>query len=298
MSNKAVDNEKPKRRASTQRSGIRLYRNRVALWRQPGKHFYPFTQARPCFPQCRHACSTGAVPRNSVLAWPAWLRMLAVAPAVAALAPVAWARPEIHSQHPALHHVSGQFMPGSLAAVVEPNGSGKSTLLKSIMVLLPIAGGKVAVNTAQRRIAYLPQPAERDRSFPMTVHDCVLLGCWPRRLGQAGRAERGHIDNALQSVGPQGFEQRAISTLSRGSVAAGAVCPHAGAGCRPDPAGRALQRHRQQNHRHPARHHRRVAPPMRTVIAVLHDKLQVRSHFPQTPLLARELITCDPRHWR
>lgn len=41
-----------------------------------------------------------------------------------------------YRQHPALHHVSGQFAPGSLTAVIGPNDSGKSTLLKSIVGLL------------------------------------------------------------------------------------------------------------------------------------------------------------------
>ena len=44
-----------------------------------------------------------------------------------------------YRQHPALHHVSGQFEPGSLTAVVGPNGSGKSTLLKAAMGLLPVS---------------------------------------------------------------------------------------------------------------------------------------------------------------
>jgi len=47
-----------------------------------------------------------------------------------------------YRQHPALHHISGSFAPGSLTAVVGPNGSGKSTLLKSIVGLLPIEGGR------------------------------------------------------------------------------------------------------------------------------------------------------------
>jgi len=36
-----------------------------------------------------------------------------------------------YRQHPALHHISGQFATGSLSAVIGPNGSGKSTLLGS-----------------------------------------------------------------------------------------------------------------------------------------------------------------------
>ena len=37
-----------------------------------------------------------------------------------------------YDRHPAVHHLSGRFRPGSLTAVVGPNGSGKSTLLKGL----------------------------------------------------------------------------------------------------------------------------------------------------------------------
>jgi zinc/manganese transport system ATP-binding protein len=72
-----------------------------------------------------------------------------------------------YRRHPALHHISGGFAPGSLTAVVGPNGSGKSTLLKSIMALLPSSGGRLTVSTPRKRMAYLPQLAEIDRSFPI-----------------------------------------------------------------------------------------------------------------------------------
>jgi ABC-type Mn2+/Zn2+ transport system ATPase subunit len=82
-----------------------------------------------------------------------------------------------YRQHPALHHISGQFAHGSLTAVMGPNGSGKSTLLKSLVGLLPRMGGDPGALTLQPeplRMAYLPQVSEIDRSFPMDVCDCVL----------------------------------------------------------------------------------------------------------------------------
>ena len=38
-----------------------------------------------------------------------------------------------YNRHPAVHHLSGAFQPGSLTAIAGPNGAGKSTLLKAIM---------------------------------------------------------------------------------------------------------------------------------------------------------------------
>ncbi len=197
-----------------------------------------------------------------------------------------------YRQHPALHHVNGQFAPGSLTAVMGPNGSGKSTLLKSIMALLPLSGGRVAVSTPRTRRAYLPQLAEIDRSFPIDVRDCVLLGCWPA-VGAWGGVDAGllaRVTSALHSVGLEGFEHRPIGSLSSGQfqrvLFARVLVQDADLILLDEPFNAidskttaALltlirQWHQQQ----------------RTVIAVLHDDLQVRQHFPQTLLLAREVV--------
>jgi zinc/manganese transport system ATP-binding protein len=201
-----------------------------------------------------------------------------------------------YRQHPALHHISGQFAPGSLTAVVGPNGSGKSTLLKTIMGLLPIAGGKVTVATPSARIAYLPQLAEIDTCFPIDVRDCVSLGCWPRKGAWGGMkgAQLQQIDAALHAVCLQGFEDRPISSLSSGQLQrvlfARLLVQNADVILLDEPFNSIdskttaalldtiAQWHRQQH----------------TVIVVLHNDAQVRQHFPQTLLLARELVAWGP----
>ncbi|MDD2924279.1 zinc ABC transporter ATP-binding protein AztA [Rhodoferax sp.] len=197
-----------------------------------------------------------------------------------------------YRQHPALHHISGQFAPGSFTAVIGPNGSGKSTLLKSIMGLLKPAGGQVTVTPPRARIAYLPQLSEIDRSFPMSVYDCVLLGCWSR-VGAWGRvtpALQNQVAAAIHEVGLEGFEQRTVGSLSSGQFQRVLFArllvqdaelilldePFTAMDSRTTAALLALvhQWHEQG----------------RTVIAVLHDDAQVLAHFPQTLLLARELV--------
>jgi len=197
-----------------------------------------------------------------------------------------------YRQHPALHHVSGQFAPGSLTAVIGPNGSGKSTLLKSIMALLPISGGKVTVSTPRTRIAYLPQQADIDRSFPIDVCDCVLLGCWPTvgAWGGVNQALLARVTTALRTVGLEGFEHRPIGALSSGQfqrvLFARVLVQDADLILLDEPFNAmdskttaALLALVQQWHQQ-----------QRTVIAVLHDDVQVREHFPQTLLLAREVV--------
>ena len=197
-----------------------------------------------------------------------------------------------YRQHPALHHISGSFAPGSLTAVVGPNGSGKSTLLKSIVGLLPIEGGTLAVLPPRERIAYLPQIADIDRSFPIDVRDCVLLGCWGAAgaWGAVNRSMLGRVDAALQAVGLEGFERRSIGSLSSGQLQRVMFArmlvqdaelilldePFNAVDARTTAALLALVRqwHGQR----------------RTVVAVLHDDSLVRAYFPSTLLLARELV--------
>jgi zinc/manganese transport system ATP-binding protein len=201
-----------------------------------------------------------------------------------------------YRRHPALHQVSGRFAQGSLTAVVGPNGSGKSTLLKSIAGLLPASGGRVTVSAPRARIAYLPQLAEIDRGFPIDVHDCVLLGCWPAQGAWGGvrGAQLARVDAALHAVGLQGFERRPLASLSSGQLQRVLFArllvqdadlilldePFNAMDGKTTSALLALVRqwHRQQ----------------RTVIAVLHDDGQVRRHFPQALLLARELVAWGP----
>jgi zinc/manganese transport system ATP-binding protein len=124
-----------------------------------------------------------------------------------------------YQRHLAVHHVAGAFSAGSLTAIVGPNGAGKSTLLKGIMGLLkPLQGGVTLCGLPRQAIAYLPQQAEIDRSFPISVLDTVLLGHW-RQVGAfraMSPAMRDEAHAALTAVGLSGFENRPIGTLSSG----------------------------------------------------------------------------------
>lgn len=126
-----------------------------------------------------------------------------------------------YERHPALHHVSGCFAGGSLTAVIGPNGAGKSTLLKAIAGRLPLAEGRIERGGLRSEdIAYLPQQAGLDRSFPVSVLELVLLGHWQRAgaFGGIGRAGIAAAREALAAVGLSGFENRPLATLSGGQA--------------------------------------------------------------------------------
>jgi zinc/manganese transport system ATP-binding protein len=124
-----------------------------------------------------------------------------------------------YRRHPAVHHLAGAVARGSLTAIVGANGSGKSTLMKGMVGLLQPMAGSLAL-APWARVAYLPQQSDLDRTFPARVVDLVTLGLWPRRglLGRHRHEDREAVRQALQAVGLEGFERRALDTLSGGQL--------------------------------------------------------------------------------
>jgi zinc/manganese transport system ATP-binding protein len=195
-----------------------------------------------------------------------------------------------YDRHPAVHHVSAEIPAAEMTAIVGPNGAGKSTLLKAMLGLAPRVEGRI--ECAARRIAYLPQQAEIDRSFPISVFDTVLLGRWSRFGGYRAASSSDIADTrqAIDAVGLAGFERRTIDTLSVGQfqrvLFARLLLQDADLVLLDEPFAAidsktvadlmlVIQRWRAER---------------RTVVAVLHDLEQVRRDFPNALLLARELV--------
>jgi len=112
-----------------------------------------------------------------------------------------------YDRHPAVHHLNGEVAPGALLAIVG--------------ILKPLAGAILTGDLDVRDIAYLPQSADIDRSFPISVFDFVGTGLW-RSTGFFGgmgdSRSREKIAQALAAVGLSGFENRSIGTLSGGQM--------------------------------------------------------------------------------
>jgi zinc/manganese transport system ATP-binding protein len=191
--------------------------------------------------------------------------------------------------HPAVHHLTGAFATGSLTAIVGPNGSGKSTLLKGIMGQLVPLGGRIE---REGKMAYLPQSAEIDKSFPATVSELVAFGLWQERgaFRAITRSDRERMAAALHAVGLDGFAARPIDTLSGGQMQralfARVILQNAPVVLLDEPFA-AIDDRTVGDLMHLVAHWHEEG---RTVLAVLHDIELVRRHFPQTLLLAREPV--------
>jgi zinc/manganese transport system ATP-binding protein len=197
--------------------------------------------------------------------------------------------------HPAVHHLSGAFGAGSLTAVVGPNGAGKSTLLGALGGTLRSFEGRIDRNPTMR-VAYLPQASALDRSFPVRVHELVAMGLWSRigSFGALQARQRKDIDAALAAVGLAGFDRRWLGELSAGQAQrvlfARVLMQDAGLILLDEPFN-AIDARTTADLLALLQRWKREA---RTVIAVLHDLEQVREHFEQVLLLARERVAWGP----
>ncbi|MGO4573522.1 zinc ABC transporter ATP-binding protein AztA [Microvirga sp. 2TAF3] len=198
-----------------------------------------------------------------------------------------------YGRRPAVHHLDGEIAAGSLTAIVGPNGAGKSTLLKGIVgTLRPLEGRIHLDGPANAPIAYLPQAAEIDRSFPLSVYDLVAMGLWSRSglLGGIGRKDRIRTEEALAAVGLIGFERRPISTLSGGQMQralfARLLLQDSSVILLDEPF-TAIDAKTTADLLDLVR---RWHDEARTVVAVLHDLDVVKRVFPQTLLIAREPV--------
>jgi zinc/manganese transport system ATP-binding protein len=202
-----------------------------------------------------------------------------------------------YDRHPAVHHLNGEVASGSLTAIVGPNGAGKSTLFKGIVgVIRPLAGRIDRNGLDVREIAYLPQIAEIDRSFPINVYDMVAMGLWRSAglLGGIGRAARRQIEGAIAAVGLTGFEERPIATLSGGQMQrtlfARLLLQDARLIVLDEPFTAVDAKTAADLFELVQRWHRE----QRTILASLHDLDLVRSNFPDALLLARRPVAWGP----
>ena len=197
-----------------------------------------------------------------------------------------------YDRHPAVHHLDGRFEVGSLTAIIGPNGAGKSTLLKALAGTLAPLSGSVSMPSQGVRIAYLPQSADIDRDFPISVEDLVAMGLWRKTgpFGTISKQDGKAIAHALDSVGLAGFEHRMVGTLSGGQmqrVLFARLMLQDAAIILIDEPFAAIDTKTVQDLMQLVRHWHGEG---RTILAVLHDMRLVADFFPDCLMIAREPV--------
>ena len=122
-----------------------------------------------------------------------------------------------------LEDVNLNIREGDFIGVIGPNGGGKTTLLKVILGLIKPTRGEIIFNTDKIRrnmIGYLPQIAEGDNNFPVSVKDVVLSGLMITKGDNArmNREDRNKADIVLKDLGIYHLRNKSLNNLSGGEL--------------------------------------------------------------------------------
>ncbi len=198
-----------------------------------------------------------------------------------------------YDRRPAVHHIKGEFTEGGLTAITGPNGAGKSTLLKAIAGILPVFEGAIEFcGLTRKMMAYLPQAADLQVDFPISVLQMVSSGFWHKSNGfqRITVHQKEQCKDALRIVGLSGFDDRTLDSLSAGqfqrALFARVIVQDAKLILLDEPftsidatTTEALLNVIRRWHKE-----------QRTVICVLHDFEQIKANFTDCLLMARECI--------
>lgn len=124
---------------------------------------------------------------------------------------------------PILTGVTGRVYPGEALALIGPNGAGKTTLLRGILGTVDVTGtqsilGSTTGSVPKGAIGYVPQVADLDVTFPVSVRQVVGMGLyaelgWFRWLG---RSHKQRVTAALERVGMAQRAHTRFGNLSGG----------------------------------------------------------------------------------
>ncbi len=136
----------------------------------------------------------------------------------------------VYDRDPVLTDVNLTVYDKDFIGVIGPNGGGKTTLVKTILKSLPYSGEVIYApeieNKGYRRIGYLPQTAQIDRSFPISVCEVVLSGLQSQKRlwGRYTPLDRERATELLNICGIADLKNRPIGTLSGGQIQRMLLC--------------------------------------------------------------------------
>jgi manganese/zinc/iron transport system ATP- binding protein len=112
---------------------------------------------------------------------------------------------------------------GQIVGILGPNGAGKTTLVRAVLGLLDDVQGQVKIlhhhlDVVRKKIAYLPQKETVDWDFPISVHELVSMGRFPKNglFKKMQVEDKLLVEKALDIVQLLPYADRHILQLSGG----------------------------------------------------------------------------------
>lgn len=118
----------------------------------------------------------------------------------------------------AINDISLEIKKGELVSVIGSNGGGKTTLLNTVLGFLKPSSGSIEISP-QTTLSYVPQIADIDRDFPISVLETVMTaflksGLHPFKVFT--KNEKNQALEYLRAVGLESYSNRQIHELSGG----------------------------------------------------------------------------------
>lgn len=127
--------------------------------------------------------------------------------------------------HEVLRGVDLDVPAGGLVALIGPNGSGKTTFLRAVLGLQRAEGeirlfGQTDRRAALRRVGYVPQRMNLERSFILSVREFLALRLRGTRhwFWRSKRAIDEQIEESLSEMGIRPMLERPLAALSGGQL--------------------------------------------------------------------------------
>lgn len=197
----------------------------------------------------------------------------------------------------ALKDINLCFPKGSLTAIVGPNGGGKSTLMKCVTGQLQPTKGRICLHgTSSENISYVPQKSFLDTSFPITVHEVAAMGLLSKKnLYRAITSDQiEKLDQTLEGMGLQNQREQLVETLSGGQfqrlLFARLLLQDQPLIILDEPFAHIDEQTKEVLLSIIQTWHQKG----KTIVVILHELDLVKRFFPNTVLLAREVISRGP----
>lgn len=122
---------------------------------------------------------------------------------------------------PVLRNANFTLQGDDFVAILGPNGGGKTTIAKLMLGLLRPTRGSILVSgkpatEAGKCFGYVPQYAQFDPRFPISVEETVMSGLLDNRPGFFRSAHRERASAAMEAVGIADLRHRGFEALSGG----------------------------------------------------------------------------------